>query len=111
MVGEKINSAKKMKNEVNQQTIKRKGITYQIDKETEEDYIFYITQIGDITDQDFLDRWLEYQTKDQIEDTLQYINYGHFDYITKIIKDIEKLKEKWEEYPEDLKAIIEYTLS
>ena len=105
MVGEKINSAKKMK------TIKRKGITYQIDKETEEDFIFYITQIGDITDQDFLDRWLEYQTKDQIEDTLHYINDGYFDYITKIIKDLEKLKEKWEEYPEDLKAIIDYTLS
>jgi len=96
-----------MKNE----TIKRKGITYQIDKEDEDNYTFFITQIGDITDQDFLDRWLEYQDKNQIEDTLHYINDGHFDYITKIIKDVEKLKEKWEEYPEDLKAIIEYTLS
>ena len=89
-------------------TIKRKGITYQIDKEDEDDYIFYITQVGDITAEGFLNRWLEYQNKDEIEDTISYINDGYFDYILKILKDVEKLKEKWEEHPEDLKAMIEY---
>jgi len=93
-----------------EQTIKRKGITYQIDKEDEEDFIFYITEVKGITDQDLLDRWTEYLNKDQLEDTIHYINNGDFDYILKIIKDVEKLKEKWEEYPEDLKAVIDYTL-
>lgn len=32
-------------------TIKRKGITYQIDKEDDENYCFYIT------DEAFLNRW------------------------------------------------------
>jgi hypothetical protein len=93
-----------------EQTIKRKGITYQIDKEDEDNYIFYITEVKDITDQDFLNRWTEYLDKDQLEDTIHYINDGYFDYISKIVKDVEKLKEKWEEYPEDLKAVIDYTL-
>ena len=91
-------------------TIKRKGITYQIDKETDDDYIFYLTEVKGITDEDFLDRWLEYQTKDQIEDTLQYIEDGHFDYISKIISDVEKLKDKWREHPEDLEAILKYII-
>jgi hypothetical protein len=94
-------------------TIKRKGITYQIDKETsesEEDYIFYITQIEDITDEEFLNRWLEYQTKDEIEDTIYYINDGYYDYIPKIISDIKKLKEKYEEQPEDFEKIVKYIL-
>ena len=86
-------------------TIKRKGITYQIDKETDDDYIFYIT------DESLLDRWLEYQTKDQIEDTLQYIEDGYFDYISKIVSDVEKLKDKWSEYPEDLEAILKYIIA
>jgi hypothetical protein len=93
-----------------EQTIKRKGITYQIDKEDEEDFIFYITEVKGITDQDLLDRWTEYLNKDQLEDTIHYINDGYFDYISKIVTDIEKLKEKWSEYPEDLKAVIDYTL-
>jgi hypothetical protein len=93
-----------------EQTIKRKGITFQIDKEDEEDFIFYITEVKGITDQDLLDRWTEYLDKDQLEDTIHYINDGYFDYISKIVKDVEKLKEKWEEYPEDLKAVIDYTL-
>lgn len=41
-------------------TIKRKGITYQIDKEDDDHYVFYITQVGDITDEHLLDRWTEY---------------------------------------------------
>lgn len=92
-------------------TIKRKGIVYQIDKETDDDYIFYITQVKDITDESLLDRWLEYQTKDQIEDTLQYIEDGYFDYISKIVSDVEKLKDKWSEYPEDLEAILKYIIA
>ena len=55
-------------------TIKRKGITYQIDKEDDDNYIFYITQVGDITDEHLLDRWTEYHNRDSIEDTEYYIN-------------------------------------
>lgn len=91
-------------------TIKRKGITYQIDKEAEDDYIFYLTEVKNITDEALLNRWLEYQTKDQIEDTISYIEDGHFDYIAKIIMDIEKLKDKWSEHPEDFEAIVKYII-
>lgn len=91
-------------------TIKRKGITYQIDKESEDDYTFYISQVKDITDESLLNRWLEYQTKDQIEDTINYIEDGYFDYITKIISDVEKLRDKWSEHPEDFEAIVQYII-
>ena len=91
-------------------TIKRKGITYQIDKETEDDYTFYLTEVKNIADESLLDRWLEYQTKDQIEDTISYIEDGYFDYITKIISDVEKLKDKWSEHSEDLEAIVRYII-
>lgn len=30
-------------------TIKRKGITFQIDKEDEDDFIFYITKVKEVT--------------------------------------------------------------
>ena len=92
-------------------TIKRKGITYQIDKEDDDNYIFYITQVGDITDEHLLDRWTEYHNRDSIEDTEQYINDGYFDYILKIIKDIEKLKNKWDEYPEDFEQIFKHIMA
>ncbi len=91
-------------------TIKRKGITYQIDKETEDDYTFYISQVKDITDESLLDRWLEYQTKDEMEDTLNYIEDGYFDYIAKIISDVEKLRDKWSEHSEDFEAIVKYII-
>ena len=91
-------------------TIKRKGITYQIDKEDDDNYIFYITQVGDITDEHLLDRWTEYHDRGSIEDTEYYINNGEFDYILKIIKDIEKLKNKWDEYPEDFEQIFKYVI-
>jgi hypothetical protein len=89
-------------------TIKRKGITFQIDKEDEDNFIFYITKVKGITDEDFLDRWLEYLTKEQVEDIEWHINDGEFDYIPKIISDIEKLKDKWSEHPEDFKALLKY---
>ena len=89
-------------------TIKRKGITYQIDKEDDENYCFYITEVGDITDEDFLNRWTEYIDKDTMIDTICYINDGYFDYILKIVKDIEKLKDKWEEHSEDFEEIVKY---
>ena len=95
---------------MNPKILKRKGITYQIDKGTEDDYIFYITEIKDITDEALLSRWLEYQNKDEVEDTISYINDGHFDHITKIITDIEKLKDKWSEHPEDFEAIVKYII-
>ena len=91
-------------------TIKRKGITYQIDKEDDDNYIFYITQVGDITDEHLLDRWTEYHNRDSIEDTEHYINDGYFDYILKIIKDIEKLKNKWEHHEEDFEQIFKYVI-
>lgn len=92
-------------------TIKRKGITYQIDKEDDDNYIFYITQVGDVTDEYLLDRWLEYHDRDSIEDIEYYINNGEFDYILKIIKDIEKLKNKWDEYPEDFEQIFKHIMA
>jgi hypothetical protein len=41
-------------------------------------------------------------------DTICYINDGYFDYILKIVKDIEKLKDKWEEHSEDFEKIVKY---
>lgn len=63
---------------------------------------------GDITDEDFLSRWIEYLDRDTMVDTLHYINDGYFDYILKIVKDIEKLKNKWEEHSEDFEEIVKY---
>ena len=71
-------------------TIKRKGITYQIDKEDDETYCFYITEVKDITDEAFLNRWTEYK------DTICYINDGYFDYILKICKLLRGLFFEWE---------------
>ncbi len=92
-------------------TIKRKGITFQIDKEDEDNFIFYITEVKGITDEDFLNRWLEYLTKEEVEDIEWHINDGHYDYIPKMISDIEKLKDKWSEHPEDFEALVKYIIN
>jgi hypothetical protein len=80
--------------------------------EEEDCFTFGLYDIGSIAlRESFYRRFDENgESLDQFEEFLLWVNDGRFDYIKKMYKAVEVLKEKFEDNEEDLKWIIEYLI-
>jgi hypothetical protein len=90
----------------------KKDFTFYLQIEDEDCFAFGLSDI-DSADlgQSFYQRFDENgESLDQFEEFLLWVNDGRFDYIKKMYKSVEVLKEKFEDNEEDLKWITEYLI-
>jgi hypothetical protein len=80
--------------------------------EEEDCFAYGLSDIGSILlGESFYQRFDENgESLDQFEEFLLWVNDGRFDYIKKMYKAVEVLKEKFEDNEEDLKWITEYLI-
>jgi hypothetical protein len=89
----------------------KKDFTFYLQIENEECFGFGLSDI-DSADlgESFYRRFDENGSIDEFEEFLLWVNDGRFDYIKKMYKAVEVLKEKFEDNEEDLKWITEYLI-